>query len=120
MPLTPSPLLDTRYGTGLSGKFTANTPRTFTVRGHGGVPTNATGITGIVRVVNQSGSWAVFIGPTAIVKPTTSALNFLKTDNCSNGFTVSLSPGGNLSVTYMGGAGNTTNVVIIVTGYFVP
>jgi hypothetical protein len=120
VPITPTRLLDTRTSVGLSGKFTANTPRTLAVRGHAGVPSNATGITGIVSIYNQTNSWAVFVGPTAIVKPTTSAINFVKGDNCANGLTVALSPGGNLSATYMGGAGNTTNIVIIVTGYFVP
>jgi hypothetical protein len=118
--ITPVPLLDTRSANGLSGKFVANTPRSVTLRGRGGVPTNATGITGVVSVFNQTNSWAVFVGPTQIAKPTTSALNFLKGDNCSNGLTVALSGTGTLGVTYMAGAGNTTNVVIFVTGYFVP
>jgi hypothetical protein len=33
---------------------------------------------------------------------------------------VALSPSGGLSITYMAGAGNTTNVEFVVTGYFVP
>jgi hypothetical protein len=118
--ITPVPLLDTRSANGVSGKFVANTPRSVTLRGRGGVPTNATGITGVVSVFNQTNSWAVFVGPTQIAKPTTSALNFLKGDNCSNGLTVALSGTGTLGVTYMAGAGNTTNAVIFVTGYFVP
>jgi hypothetical protein len=40
--------------------------------------------------------------------------------DCSNGVTVALGAGGNLSVTFMGGAGTTTNVVFVTTGYFVP
>ena len=120
VPLTPVALVDTRIGTGLAGKFSANSPRTFTVRGTGGVPTGATGVSGIVSVFNESSSWATFVGPVATPKPTTSALNFLKGDNCSNGVTVALSPSGALSITYMGPAGATTNIVFIVTGYFVP
>ena len=120
VPVDPAPLLDTRDGTGLVGKFVANTPRTLPVRGFAGVPAEAVGITGIVSVYNEA-SWAIFAGPVAIAKPNTSALNFLKGDNCSNGFTVALnSTSGALSVTYMAGAGNTTNVEIVVTGYFVP
>ena len=120
VPVGPVSLLDTRTGTGLSGRFSANTPRTFTVWGRGGVPSNATGVTGIVSVYNQSGSWAVYVGPLAVAKPSTSALNFLKGDNSSNGVTVALSGGGALSVTYMGGPGATTNVAFVVTGYFAP
>jgi hypothetical protein len=117
---TPVSILDTRTGIGSSGKIAANTPRTFTVRGSGGVPDTATGITGIVAVYGQTSSWAVFVGPTPTAKPSTSAMNFLKGDNCSNGVTVALSPTGSLSVTFMSGAGNSTNAGIVVTGYFVP
>ena len=116
--LNPAPLLDTRVGTGLSGKFSANTPRTVTVRGHAGVPAAAAGITGVVSVVNQSAPYALGVGPVAATKPTTSALNFLKGDVCSNGLTVALSSTGTLSATYMAANGSTTNVVIYVNGYF--
>jgi hypothetical protein len=118
---TPAYLLDTRTGSGPTGKLLANSPRTFSVQGVAGVPANATGISGIVSVYNQTANWAVFLGPDPIAKPLVSNLNFLRTDNCANGFTVALNKtNGTLSVTYMSAAGNTTNVVIVVTGYFVP
>ncbi len=121
VPLTPPvALLDTRNGTGLSGRFVANSPRTFAVWGSGGIPSNATAVTGIVSVYNQSNSWAVFVGPLPTPKPSTSTLNFVRGDNTSNSMAVALSPSGGLSVTYMAGAGNTTNVEFVVTGYFVP
>jgi hypothetical protein len=119
VPLTAAPVLDTRIDAGLSGKFTANTPRTFYVAGRGTVPTNASGITGVVSVLGQTGPWALGVGPVPAAKPTTSALNFLKGDTCSNGVTVALSATGTLSATYMGSAGSTTNVVLYVGGYFV-
>ena len=117
--LVPSTLVDTRTATGLTGKVTANTPRTFAVRGHAGVAANAAGITGIISVVNQTSPWALFVGPVASSKPTTSNLNFGTKDVCSNGVTVALSSTGSLSVTYMSGAKRTTDVVLYVTGYFV-
>jgi hypothetical protein len=120
VPIAPARMLDTRVANGLSGKLRANAPRTFQIRGRGGVPPNASGITGVLSVVNQTGSWAVFLGPTAIAKPSTSALNFLKTDATANGVTVALNSGGTLSVTYMSSAGNSTNIVLDITGYFVP
>ena len=119
VPLSAASVLDTRVGTGLSGKFAAGTPRTFTVRGHGGVPTTAAGITGVVSVVGQTAPYALGVGPVAAVKPTTSALDFLKGDVCSNGLTLALSSTGTLSATYVASAGATTNVVIYVNGYFV-
>jgi len=121
VPITPAPYLDTRPnpGIGLTGKFTANVPRTFAVRGLGDVAAYASGVTGIVSVYNQTNNWAVYVGPTEVVQPTTSNLNFVKADNCSNGVTVAMSPTGTLSITYLGAAGNTTNVEFVVTGYFV-
>ena len=126
VPLTPVALVDTRVGSGITGKVPSNTPKSAQIIGRGGVPTNASGVTGIVSVVNQTNSWAVFVGPEPTPKPLTSALNFLKGDTCSNGFTIALSnglvtnPAGWLSVTYMAGAGNNTNVIVFITGYFVP
>jgi len=119
IPITPSALLDTRTGIGLAGKFKANTPRTFAVWDHGDVPEAAIGVTGIVAVVNQSANWAVFVGPNSTAKPTTSVLNFVKGDTCSNGFTVPLSATGALSATYMGPSGATTDMAVVITGYFV-
>jgi hypothetical protein len=119
MPISPETVLDTRSGSGigLTGKFVAGTPRTVTTLL--GVPTSAVGVTGNISVYNQA-SWAVFVGPTPIAKPSTSALNFVKGDNCSNGFTVAVSDTESLSVTYLGAAGATANIVVYITGYFVP
>jgi hypothetical protein len=127
VPITPVTLLDTAApNNGLSGVFHANVPRNFTIINRGGVPLNATGITGVVSVNGQTSNWALFVGPADVAAPTTSALNFVKTDNCSNGVTVALNPStsgplvGTLSITYIGPAGSTTNILLYVTGYFVP
>ncbi len=50
VPLTPARLLDTRFGIGLSGPFHADVPRTFQVTGRGGVPAEATAVTGNLTV----------------------------------------------------------------------
>ena len=121
VPITPAPYLDTRVGIGLAGRFSANGPRTFGVDGIGDVPSNAAAISGIVSVYNQTGTFAIYVGPVATASPTTSALNFVVGNNCSNGVTVAVAPGvGTLSITYMGYGANTTNVEFVVTGYFVP
>jgi hypothetical protein len=118
--ITPARLLDTRLGNGWTGRIFANSPATFGVRGRGGVPTDATGVTGNVTVVNQTSSWAVFLGPDPTPAPTTSTINFNKGDVKGNGLTVALSSGGNLSATYISNSGNTTDLVFDATGYFVP
>ncbi len=119
-PLPPARLLDTRTGNGLSGKLVANTPRTFQVTGRGGVPAGASAVTGNVTVVSPSHSWAVFLGPQAVANPTTSTINFAAGQTTGNGVTVVLGTGGTLSATFMSTAGQTTDLVFDVTGYFTP
>jgi len=121
VPVTPARLLDTRHGIGLSGKFKANTPRTFQIDSRVSLPSTATAITGNLTIVNQSSSWAVFVGPLALAKPPTSNINFRKGDSLANGLSVALSGSpGSVSATYLSTAGNTTDIVLDVTGYYVP
>jgi len=117
MPISPETVLDTRTGVGLTGKFVAGTPRTVTTLV--GVSGQSVAVTGIVSVYNQA-SYAVFVGPMPVSNPSTSALNFVKGDNCSNGFTVAVSDTESLSMTYLGGTGATADIVVYITGYFVP
>ncbi len=116
----PARLLDTRAANGLPGRLTANTPQTFTVNGRGGVAANAIGVTGNLTVVDETNSWAVFIGPAPQASPTTSTINFNRGDTKGNGLAVAVSGTGTLSATYISTAGNTTDLVLDVTGFFVP
>jgi outer membrane protein assembly factor BamB len=120
VPLSPARLVDTRIAVGLAGKVTANTPATFQVSNRGGVPAGATGVTGNVTVVNETSSWAVFVGANPNPAPTTSTLNFNAGEVKGNGLTVGLSGSGTLSATYISNGGNTTDLVFDATGYFVP
>ncbi|MGH2462394.1 MAG: S8 family serine peptidase [Candidatus Limnocylindria bacterium] len=118
IPLTPARILDTRFGNGLSGPFSALTPRTFQVTGQGGVPLNATAVTGNLTVTSQSAAGFVYLGPYPLANPPSSTLNFPLGDTRANGVTVALSPTGTLSAT--NGYSGTTHLVFDVTGYFVP
>ncbi|MGH2668729.1 MAG: hypothetical protein ACRDH5_06360, partial [bacterium] len=118
VPLSPARLLDTRTGNGLSGKFSAMTPRTFQVSGLGGVPLAAVGVTGNLTVTNQSNAGFVFLGPDPLANPTSSTLNFPAGDTRANGVTVALSLSGTLSATF--GYSGSTDLIFDVTGYFVP
>jgi outer membrane protein assembly factor BamB len=120
IPMTPARLLDTRFGNGLSSHLSANTPGTFQVSGRDSVPVYASAVTGNVTVVNETNSWAVFLGPNPTASPSTSTINFNTGDIKGNGLTVALGSGGSLSATYISTAGNTTDLVFDVTGYFVP
>jgi hypothetical protein len=119
--LNPSRLLDTRNGAGLSGPFGSHAARTFQVTGQGGVPSNATAVTGNLTVTAQTSNGYLFIGPNATDNPTSSTLNFPVADDRANGVTVALGSGGSLSVTFVApGPGPTADVIFDVTGYFVP
>ena len=121
VPLTPSRILDTRSGTNLVGPFSSHAARTFGVTGRGGVPTNATAVTGNLTVTAQTSSGYLYVGPDAMNDPTSSTLNFPKGDDRANGVTVAIGSGGTLSITYVApSTGPTAHVIFDVTGYFVP
>jgi hypothetical protein len=121
VPLDPARILDTRNGTGgLSGPFHSHVARTFQVTGHGGVPSNATAVTGNLTATLQAYGY-LFIGPIAMNNPTSSNLNFPAHEDRANAVTVALGAGGTLSITYVGlSSTDTAHVVFDVTGYFVP
>jgi spore germination protein YaaH len=121
VPLTPTRILDTRYGTGLGGTFSSHAARTFSVAGVGGVPANATAVSGNLTVTAQSSGGFLYVGPVAMNNPTSSTLNFPLSDDRANGVTVALGSGGTLSVTYVASASSASaHVIFDVTGYFVP
>ena len=90
----------------------------FQVTGRGGVPANATAVTGNLTVTGQTSSGYLFMGPTASATPASSTLNFPRSDNRANGVTVKLSPTGKLGVVFIGFGAATTHVIFDVTGYF--
>jgi len=65
VPFTPTRILDTRSGTGLSSAFNSHLARTFGVSGIGVLPSYATAITGNLTVTGQTGNGYLFIGPAA-------------------------------------------------------
>ena len=121
VPLTPSRILDTRSGNGLSGPFICHSARMFQVAGRGGVPANATAVTGNLTVTSQTSLGYLYVGPTAMDNPTSSTLNFPLGDDRANGLTVALGTAGTLSVTYVAPTpGKIAHVIFDVTGYFTP
>jgi alpha-tubulin suppressor-like RCC1 family protein/serine protease inhibitor ecotin len=119
--VTPARVLDSRdgYWIGLSGASSSHVARTFTVSGHGGVPSNATAVTGNLTVTGQTALGYLYVGPNAMNNPTSSTLNFPLGDDRANAVTVALGAGGTLSVTYVAVPGATAQVIFDVTGYFV-
>jgi hypothetical protein len=126
VPLQPNRLLDSRFGNGLSGRFTTGVARTFAVvnraSGDAGrnVPSTAVAATGNLTVTGQTRSGWLTITPTPDNHPPTSTLNFPVGDTRANGVTVGLGAG-SLSVVYNGGTtSDSTHALFDVTGYFVP
>ena len=114
--ISPVRVLDDRIGLGLTGRFVANTARTFTVADGSPIPTNAVAVTGNLTVTGQTKAGYIVLAP--VPGSTTSTLNFPVKDNRANGVTVALGPGGTLSATYVAGSGARTDIVFDVTGYF--
>jgi hypothetical protein len=118
VPITPLRVLDTRFATGLSGKFTANQARTWQVGGVGVIPANAVAVTGNVAVTQQNAAGYLAVTPTATNTPPSSSINFPVGDNRANNMAVTLSSSGTLSAVFKAATGKTTHLVFDVTGYF--
>jgi hypothetical protein len=116
-PVPPARVLDTRYGTGLSGAFSSHVARSFQVTGNGGVPNGATAVTGNLTVTQQTSVGFLFIGPVGMSDPTSSNLNFPVGDDRANAVTVALNQLGKLSITFAAPTyGPTAHVIFDVTG----
>ncbi len=118
--LTPARLLDSRIGTGgISGAIAEHSAVSFQVTGVGGVPANATAVTGNLTVTGQTSNGYLFLSPVGANDPTSSTLNFPAADDRANAVTVGLDGAGKLWVTFVAPTvGKTTDVLFDVTGYF--
>ncbi len=117
-PIAPVRVLDTRFGTGLTGVFSANLPRTFQVGGVLGIPSDAVAITGNLTVTQQTAAGYVSLTPAPNPTPASSTLNFPLADTRANNVTIALAPDGSLSAVYKAAAGKHTALLLDVTGYF--
>jgi hypothetical protein len=117
--VTPARLLDSRFGTGITGAIPTHTVKKFAVTGHGGIPVNATAVTGNLTVVGQTAPGYAALGPAVTDNPTTSTINFPMGDTRANGVTVRLAGDGSLKLVWIAGAGKTAHFLFDVTGYYV-
>jgi hypothetical protein len=121
VPLAPARILDTRTGNGLAGALPSRVVRTFQVTGRGGVPAGASAVTGNLTVTGQTAPGWLTLGPSASGVGGFSTLNFPLRDDRANGVTVSLGPGGMVSIVYDGApASAAAHAVFDVTGYYMP
>jgi hypothetical protein len=138
--ISPVRILDSRPDAtnrpniGLSGKFVAGTVRTFAVAAAkyvgGGtkiaVPANAIAVTGNLTMTGGSAAGIIALGPTMTPTGDTTTLNFSMTsaigsENRANNMTMGLAPDGTLSAVFRSSqAGATVDLILDVTGYFLP
>jgi hypothetical protein len=119
--LAPRRLLDSRNGTGLSGRFVTNVARTFQVTGTL-VPAGALAVTGNLTLVKPTGKGWAFVGPSIPADPSSmqcSTVNAPAGDIRADGVTVKLAANGTLSAVWVGPARSTADLIFDVTGYFV-
>ncbi len=116
--LDPVRIMDSRSGVGVSGSFAANKAKTLQVTGHGGVPAAAVAVTANLTVTSQSFGGFAAVGPSIDASTNFSNLNFPVRDNRANGVTVPLTSGGTLDLIYVAPAGQTADLLLDVTGYY--
>jgi hypothetical protein len=116
-PLNPGRRVDSRTGSPV-GVFHGNVPQTVAIEGHEGVPLGAAAITGNLTITGQSAGGYVSITPDPTVTPPTSTINFPVRDTRANGVTVPTNGAGAMSFVYRAKSGNTTQLILDVTGYF--
>jgi hypothetical protein len=119
--LAPTRVVDTRPGhEGPTGSITSGGGYYYQIAGVGGVPDTAIAVTANVTITSQTCKGWLYLGPSVEAAPVSSTINFPKGDDRANGVTVALSPQGTLGVWFGAGGGNVINVIIDVTGYFLP
>ncbi|RPH35879.1 MAG: hypothetical protein EHM90_03250 [Chloroflexi bacterium] len=118
IPVSPVRVLDSRFGTGLSGAFAHGVPRSWQVAGVGGVPADAVAVTGNVTVTAHTGAGWVTVSPTPSTNASPSTVNVRVGDDRANNVTIGLGPSGSLSAVYASAPGRTAQLVFDVTGYF--
>jgi len=133
--IEPTRVLDTRINAGLTGAFTAATPRNLDVTGTidivlpgdqlgtgTPVPDGATSIVANVTVTEPTTGGFVSLRPgTATGTPTTSTVNFLDGQTVANSATVEVPPSGEVQLYYHGATPTSTaHIIIDIVGYHTP
>ena len=117
--VNPVRLLDTQLGNGLpAGPFSANVGRSFAVAGRGGVPADATAVTGTLRILSPTKAGYVSLTQLPTANPATATIHFTAGEIRATGVTIGLAPDGSLAAVYKAPAGSTIRLVFEVTGYY--
>lgn len=118
VPLTPTRIVDTRRGLGLPWALASNSPGTFGVAGQGGVPSDASAVTGNITMTAQTSGGYISITPSPTTQPPVSNVNAPVGDTRANGVAAQVGSGGSLAAIYRAAATGQSALVVDVTGYF--
>ncbi len=120
MPLTPARTVDTRIDFGVINPLQASAPKSWTVRGVGGVASDAGAFTGNLTITGQTRRGFVSVTPTPDSTPSTSTINFPLGDTRANGVAAPINNADGKSSAVFKPSPNSGKVEIIVdiTGYF--
>ena len=121
--LTPCRVVDTRNPTGPTGgpSLSAQVTRSFPIRGSCGIPVTAKAVVFNVAVVAPTGSGNLRIWPFNTTMPLVATINFDAGEPAiANGAIAPLANDATaqISVFLQSGLGNTSDLVLDVTGYF--
>jgi hypothetical protein len=114
--ITPSRILDTRFGNGAAGPVRAGQTVRLQVAGRGGIPTS--GVSAVVLNVTVTAPTAagyVTVYPTGVPRPTASSLNFAPGWTGANSVTVALGTNGQIDL--FNNIGD-TQLIADVVGYY--
>ncbi len=117
--VAPVRLVDTRFGTGLSGGLSSGAARSFAVANREGIPSGAVAVTGTITVVGQTSAGYLSLGPSAATVSRSSVVNVPKGDIRAVGVTAKLGGDGSLTAMWTGAGGSTTAFIFDATGYFI-
>jgi len=84
------------------------------------VPSSATAVTGNLTVTGATMLGYVALTPIQVAYPGTSTINFGANQDVANGVTVPLGSGGVICLTYVAKPGGRVDVILDITGYFLP
>jgi hypothetical protein len=120
VPLAPTRTVDTRIDQGIFNPLQASAPKSWMVRGVGGVGSDAGAFTGNLTIVGQTKKGYVSVTPTPTSTPTTSTINFPAADVRANGIAAPINNADGRSSAVYKPSPNTGKVEIVVdvTGYF--
>jgi hypothetical protein len=110
--ITPNRVMDTRLGTGVTGKVGAGQAVTLTIPG---LPAGTTAVALNVTAVNPTATSYLTVYPAGALRPGTSNLNYTKAQMIPNQVIVAVGPGG--KVTFYNRAG-TVDLIADLSGYF--